>query len=363
MSENYYAVIMAGGGGTRLWPLSRKTHPKQMLRLGGDHTLFQIAVNRLDELFPSERILVVTGMGQVQELQRQCPQLPEENFVIEPEPRGTASAIGLSAVALQARDPDAVMAVLTADHFMADDSLFRRILQSAAQVAKDGYLVTLGIHPTYPATGYGYIQRGDTLGEYGGFEAYRVLRFKEKPDRDLASELIKDGDHAWNSGMFIWRTTAVMDEFERQMPQLFSVLQEIKSAWGSPDQSQVMARVWSTIKPQTIDYGIMENARQVAIIPARGLGWNDVGSWKALFDVLPATMDGNIVNCEKYIGVDTRKSLVYVQNKQRLVVTIGVEDLVIVDTEDVLLICTKDQAQKVRQVIDEIKEKDQHEYL
>ena len=363
MSEHYYAVIMAGGGGTRLWPLSRKARPKQMLQLVGDETLFQAAVHRLKGLLPPERILVVTAADQAPELRAQCPELPEENFVLEPLPRGTASAIGLTAVVLQKRDPQAVMSVLTADHFIADPTLFRRILVAAHDVAQDDYLVTLGIHPTYPATGYGYIQQGEKIGTYDGFEVFKALRFREKPDRETAEQMLASADHAWNSGMFMWRVDRVMAEFERQMPELFAALTEIAVAWDTSEQDVTLGRIWPQIKPETIDYGIMENAQQVAVIPAEGLGWNDLGSWESFFDMLPTNEDGNIVHCEHHINLDTRDSMVYADCDDRLIVTIGVKDLVIVDTGDVLMVCAKDHAQDVREAIKHLKEKDQTEYL
>ena len=363
MSEHYYAVIMAGGGGTRLWPLSRQARPKQMLQLVGKETLFQAAVHRLNGLLPPERILVVTAADQAPELRAQCPELPAENFVLEPMPRGTASAIGLTAVVLQKRDPQAVMSVLTADHFIADPELFQRMLVAARDVALDDYLVTLGIHPTYPATGYGYIQQGEKIGLYGGFGVYKALRFREKPDLETAEQMLKTEDHAWNSGMFMWRVERVMAEFQRQMPELFAALTEIASAWGTAAQDQVVGRIWPEIKPQTIDYGIMENAQKVAVIPAEGLGWNDVGSWDSFFDMLPTDEDGNILHCDQHINLDTSDSMVYADCDDRLIVTIGVKDLVIVDTGDVLMVCSKDHAQDVRKAINHLKENEQTEYL
>ncbi|MBN2501505.1 MAG: mannose-1-phosphate guanylyltransferase, partial [Anaerolineales bacterium] len=290
-------------------------------------------------------------------------ELPEENFVLEPLPRGTASAIGLTAVVLQKRDPQAVMSVLTADHFIADPELFRRILVAAHDVAQDDYLVTLGIHPTYPATGYGYIQQGEQIDTYDGLEVFKALRFREKPDRETAEQMLASADHAWNSGMFMWRVDRVMTEFERQMPELFAALTEIAAAWGTSEQEATVGRIWPQIKPETIDYGIMENAQQVAVIPAEGLGWNDVGSWDSFFDMLPTNEDGNILHCEQHINLDTRDSMVYADCDDRLIVTIGVKDLVIVDTGDVLMVCSKEHAQDVREAIKQLKEKDQTEYL
>jgi mannose-1-phosphate guanylyltransferase len=355
MSDNYYAVIMAGGGGTRLWPLSRKAKPKQMLQLIDDRSLFQVAVQRLEELFPPERILVATVADQAAELQQQAAHIPEENYLLEPMPRGTASVVGLAGIALQHRDPDAVMAVLTSDHFIGDERKFLQLLQVAEQVAQDGYLVTLGIEPTSPSTAYGYIQQGALIGTYHELKVFDALRFKEKPDETQAVSLLATGDHAWNSGMFVWQVTQIMAEFALQMPQLSGLLNTISSFWDTPDRVKVLNQEWPKIEPETIDYGIMEGAGKVAVIPARGLNWNDVGSWDSLFDMLTPDQAGNIVIGGQHIGLETSDSLVYQDVGDRLVVTIGIENLVVVDTGDVLLICQKEDAQKVRQIVDQLK--------
>jgi len=363
MEDHFYAVIMAGGGGTRLWPLSRTRQPKQMLHLTGPMTLFQMAVDRLKGLFESDHILVVTIAEQASLLKEQCPQIPPENFLIEPMPRGTASVVGLAALALQERDPQAIMVVLTADHYIENINVFQGILKSAALAAMDGYLVTLGIHPTYAATGYGYVQRGEVLGSYQDRTAYRVAMFKEKPDEASAREFLKHGDHDWNSGMFIWRVDRILEEFSTHMPELASLLGEIQQAWGTPQGCQVLQNVWPKIQPQTIDYGIMEKASQVAVLPAAELGWNDIGSWESLFDVLDSDSEGNIIIQANHIGLETHSSLICSQGSDRLVVTIGIQDLVVVDTQDALLICSRSQAQKVRDLVNILKQTHQTQYL
>ncbi len=362
MSEHFFAVIMAGGGGTRLWPLSRQARPKQMISLFDERSLFQTAVHRLFDLVPPDRILVVTVDGQARELQAQVPEIPMENYLLEPMPRGTASVVGLAAVALKKRDPQAVMAILTSDHYMGNEARFRELLVTAQEVAREGYLVTLGIEPTFPATGYGYIQVGEKIGVYNGMEVFRALKFKEKPNSRQASDFLESGDHAWNSGMFVWRVDRIWEEFACQMPDLTKGLEEIYQAWGTPQEQNVLQAIWPALKKETIDYGIMEAARNVVVIPAAGLQWSDVGSWDALFDVLEGDEFGNIVMGGKHIGLDTKKSLIYVTQNRRLIVTIGVEELVLVDTGDVLLVCRKDEAQRVRQVVDQLKQ-DGQDYL
>jgi mannose-1-phosphate guanylyltransferase len=362
MIEHFYAVIMAGGGGTRLWPLSRQTRPKQMLSLFDERSLFQTAVERLDGILPVDRILVVTVEDQAAELRQQVPEIPAENYLLEPMPRGTASVVGLAAIALRHRDPDAVMAILTSDHYMSNEARFRKLLSAAYDVAQDGYLVTLGIEPSFPATGYGYIRRGQPTGVYQEMQVFTVEEFIEKPDEEHAASMLASGNHAWNSGMFVWRVDRILQEFERQMPELAAKLDTIAREWGTPQQAGTLAKLWPEIKPETIDYGIMEGARRVAVIPAAGLGWSDVGSWDSLFDVLTGDDSGNIVMGGEHVGLDTQQSLIYMNQPHRLIVTIGVKDLVVVDTGDVLLVCHKDQAQNVRQVVNRLKETGQ-EYL
>ncbi len=356
MIENFYAVIMAGGGGTRLWPLSRQNRPKQMLKLGGDRSLFQVAVDRLADILPPERILVVTVEDQATGLQEQCPEIPLDNFLLETMPRGTASVVGYAAAVLNKKNPDSVMAVLTADHIIGNLKLFQQVLKAADQAAGEDYLVTLGVTPTFPSTGYGYTRRGELIGNYQALDVYKVLEFTEKPALPEAERMYRSGEYAWNSGMFIWRTEAILKEFARQMPELFSQLSQIKKAWETPQQEETIRKIWPEIKPQTIDFGIMENAERVAVIPAKNLEWNDVGSWEAIFDLLPEDEDGNINKGIEHIGLDTKGTLVYGENSPRLVVTIGTEDLIIVDTGDILLVCKRDQAQDVRRAVNKLKE-------
>ncbi len=359
-----YAVIMAGGGGTRLWPLSRKAKPKQALKLLGEKTLFQTTVERMRGFLPPERILVVTIAEQAEMLRAQTPELPKENFVLEPAPRGTASAIGLAAAFLHQRDTQAVMAVFPADHFIRNRDLFHLLLKIAVDVAQEDYLVTLGITPTFPATGYGYIQRGERLPEKFAYPVYRVKRFKEKPKKEQAYEMSVRGGYSWNSGMFIWRTQAILSEIDRQMPELKSVLDAISDSLASPEPDSVIRDLWLPLASQTIDYGVMENARKVAVLPASGLDWSDVGSWNSLFDVvLPTDTQGNLIFGENRITRNTRDTLIYGDDKKRLIVTLGVEDLIIVDSGDVLLVAQRDKAQNVREVVARLKKTNRNEYL
>ena len=359
-----YAVIMAGGGGTRLWPVSRKERPKQLLPLLGQDTLFQSTVARLKNLFPPERILVVTVEEQAREMKLQAADIPEENYLIEPAPRGTASVVGMAAMVLQKRDPQASMAILPSDHFIRNVDLFHYLLKAAFEVADNGYLVTLGITPTAPSTAYGYIQQGLPLdGEYK-YPAYVVKSFKEKPDEQTAQQLLRSGDHSWNSGMFIWRADTIMNEIDKQMPQLGAELKVIGEAWGTSKQDDVLHERWPGLKNETVDYGVMEKAERVAVLPAGGLGWSDVGMWSSLFEVLLPDMNGNIAtNSSLHLAHETHNTMVYGGSMDRLIVTIGVDDMVIVDTGDALLVCKSDQSQKVKEVVEHLRKHRQDKFL
>jgi mannose-1-phosphate guanylyltransferase len=360
--KNTYAVIMAGGGGTRLWPISRRKHPKHVLPLLGKRTLFQSTLDRLDGFIPLEYTLVVTTADQAKELKKQAPQLADENFLIEPQPRGTASVIGLAAEVIMKHDLEATMMVLTSDHYIHNNDLFQLVMRVAIEVASDNYLVTLGITPTFPATGYGYIQCGAILPEKYDYPVYRVLHFTEKPDELKARSMLASGDHSWNSGMFVWRVDCIVDEFSRQMPALKTSLDRIGKAWGTSEQETVLASEWPQLKPETIDYGIMEHASNVAVLPAGGLEWSDVGSWDSLFNVLLPDHQGNVVVNNELISLDSCDSLLYTTEK-KLVVTIGVENLIVIDSGDALLICRRDRAQEVRQVIETLKKTHREDYL
>ena len=365
MFPHYHAVIMAGGSGTRLWPLSRRRHPKHLLALLESSTLFQSTVARLQGMFPTARVWVVTVEEQVRQIKQQAPAIPAENYLPEPAPRGTASVVGLAAIALKHRDPNAVMAVLPSDHFIRHTRLFHRLLEAAYLVAQEGFLVTLGIKPTYPATGYGYIQRGEPLGVYADMKAYHVRRFKEKPDPVTARKMLAAGGHSWNSGMFVWRVDVILAEIRRQMPDLHAALERIDAAWDTPQRQAVIEEVWPGLQTETVDYGVMEGAEKVAVIPAQGLGWSDVGSWEALFDVLPTDEDGNILRGGQHISIDARDNLVFVQNGrlQKLVAVLGVENVVVVDTEDALLVCSRDQAQRVKEIVKRLQDEGREAYL
>lgn len=355
----YHALIMAGGTGTRLWPLSRSARPKQALKLIGEHTMFQHAVGRIADVFPPERVFVVTREEHVACLAEQVQGFALDNFLVEPEGRGTAPAIGLGAIHLHRRDPNAIMAVLTADHYITAADRFLQTLGAAETLAEDGYLVTLGIQPSSPSTGFGYVKQGESLGEVGGLAAFRVERFTEKPDLETATQMVASGDYSWNSGMFIWRTDRILEEFQRQMPEFYAQLTRVAETLGTPDYLPSLRQVWPQVGKQTIDYGVMEGAEKIAVLPV-DLGWSDVGSWGSVLELLPADENGNTV-VGPHLALDTRDTLVFGEN--RLVATLGVEGLIIVDTEDALLICPKEREQEVRALVDLLEAQGRAEWL
>ncbi len=360
--KNTYAVIMAGGGGTRLWPISRKDHPKHALPLLGEETLFQSTLERLKGLVPVDRIYVVTTADQVDLLKKQAPRIPVNNFLPEPEPRGTASVVGLAAEVLLKIDPQALMLVLPSDHFIRNRDQFHQIMRVAEKIARQGFLVTLGIQPVFASTGYGYIQQGQALAGGYDYPAYHVVRFIEKPGESLAQKLIAAGDHSWNSGMFIWRADRILSEITRQMPVLAKALHKIGTAWGGADMDKILQKEWVKLVSETIDFGIMENARDVIVLPAANLGWSDVGSWDSLFDVLSRDNNGNVKVNTDHLSIDTHDSLVFTK-ENKLVVTIGVDDLVVIDSGDALLVCHRKNAQQVRLAIEKIKKTNREQYL
>ena len=351
--DSLHALIMAGGGGTRLWPLSRSDRPKQMLALVEDRTMFQISVERLAPLLPPERIFIVTGQDQVAALRADAPHIPAENFVAEPFGMNTSPAVGLGVIHIQRRAPDALVAVLTADQHIADKARLRQVLAAAADLAARGHIVTLGITPHFPSTGYGYIRRGTPLAQMGGFQSYHADGFTEKPDLPTALSFLEGGLYSWNSGMFIFEAGRVLGEYARQQPDMHTLFCAIQSAIGRADYASVLGETWRQMPRISIDYAVMEGAQGMAVIPV-DMGWSDIGSWQTLYEVLDHDANGNAARgqCRNHILLDSTGTLIH---SDRRVVTIGVEDLVIVETDGVLLVCRRDRSEDVRVIVERLK--------
>ena len=348
-----YAVIMAGGSGTRFWPLSRRLRPKQFLAIGTAEPLIVETVRRLAPLIDAARTRIVAGAHHAEGLRALLPDLPADGLLIEPCARNTAPCVGLAAIHVAHQDPDAVMAVLPADHHIARPAVFRRVMAAAAERARAGEIVTLGIRPTRPETGYGYIHydRNETTVTSNGVEICAVERFVEKPPRAVAEKYLSDGGYLWNSGMFFFTAKRILADIRRFLPAMADGLDRIAATIGTPAYDATLADEFAAMRSVSIDYGIMEHAAHVQVVPAT-IGWNDVGHWAALADFADADAHGNVVEGPAVV-VDSSNMII--QAEGRTVAVVGCEDLVVVSTEDAVLVCPRDRAQDVRRVVDALK--------
>jgi len=356
--EHYYAMIVAGGGGTRLWPLSRNDMPKQLLPLIEDHSMFKISVERLAPLFTPDQIYVVTGPKYVDLMRAEAPEIPTQNFIVEPYGKESGPAALLGITVIQKRDPQATVAILTADHHISQKQAFRDALHAAHEVAQKRYIVTLGIAPTFPSTGFGYIRQGDELCQMNGYNAYHSRGFTEKPDTEKAEQFLTSGEYSWNSGMFIWKADTAMSEFQRQQPEMYAQFAELTPTVDTPQFNTTLNTVWEKIKKISLDYAVMEGAQNMAVIPV-DIGWNDIGSWASLFEILPLDSSGNSLKGSR-LNLDTRNTLIV---SDKFVVTIGVEDLVVIETSDAILVCHKDRTQDVKEIVNQLRATNQDRYL
>lgn len=358
-----YAVIMAGGSGTRFWPLSRAKMPKQLLKIGGIDTLIQETVGRVLPLIPKENIFVVTNHGLADDIDRQLSARFDgswaANIIIEPQARNTAPALGLAALHIRRMDPDAIMVVLSADHSIRKTEEFLSMIKTAGAAAKKDYLVTLGIKPNRPETGFGYIKAGEPCEGQGIAGVCKVEAFVEKPSLETAKEYLRQGMYFWNSGMFIWKTSTFLAEMKKLQPVLYQGLMDIQESIGSDKEATVVAQVFKKLDSISIDYAIMEKTGRAAVIPA-DIEWSDVGSWSALDEVSDRDASGNILS-GNVIDFGSKDSIVYAE--KRLVATIGLHDLIVVDTPDATLVCSKDRAQDVKKVVEELKKRKSEEHL
>ena len=355
-----FAVIMAGGKGARFWPRSRERMPKHLLDILGERTIIRETVDRIRPLVPAERTLIVTGRSHAAELIHQLPEIPPENILIEPVGRNTAPCIGLAALHILKRVPDAVMLVLPSDHRIGDEAVFRRVLQAAAGATLQGDpLVTVGIRPTGPETGYGYIEQGELISKSGPDEIYRVRTIREKPPREQAERFLAQGGFSWNSGMFVWKASTILTAIERFLPDLHRGLLEIREALGTDREEEVVGAIYSGLQSVSIDYGVMEKAKEVVVIPG-AFDWSDLGSWDALWEVSKKDINGNAVRGE-FIGIDAANSLIHSSGK--LVALIGVKDLLVVETKDALLICRRGRSQDVKKIVESLEKNGMTAYL
>ena len=358
-SNNLFSVIIAGGSGTRFWPLSRLETPKQLLHIGSHKkTLIQATVSRMSPVVSFKRTYIVTNSGQVESINLQLLSMTglswDKQFIIEPEAKNTAPAIGLAAVYLRRIDPKAVMVVLPSDHVIKNNRKFHSAVLLGAQASGDGFLVTIGIKPDKPETGYGCIHCGDKIKQ----GVYHVKEFKEKPDRERALKYLQAENYYWNSGIFIWQADTILRAMKKHMPKLYEGLVKIDKAMGTERVQEVVKTVFSKLKSESIDYGILEKAHRVALVPV-DMGWSDVGSWNALDHVLPVDGDKNVKK-GNLISIQNKNSILY--GGERLIAAVGLEGMIVVDTPDATLICRRDKAQEVRKIVDILKKRGAREY-
>lgn len=357
-----YASILAGGSGTRLWPLSTKQRPKQFLRLTSDHTMLQETVERLTPIIPLDQLYIVTFENYRDAVAEQLPGLPPGNIVAEPGGRGTALSIGLAAALIAGRDERAVMGSFHADHAIRNAEAFREALRFAEGVARQGFLVTLGIHPSAPEIGYGYIRYGEAVSHTDGLTAHVVEKFTEKPPRETAESFIRAGNYVWNAGIFVWRVDRILEEIARHVPRAGVVLEQVAAAarWSggriTPEVEETIRRTWPDDSfSETIDFGVLEKADRMAVIPVE-IGWNDIGSWDQVASLQHEDDENNAiigVAANHHCEVSSHDNLVF-STTGRTIALAGVSGLVVVDTGEALLICTKAQAQLVKKVTDRL---------
>lgn len=357
-----FAIIMAGGSGTRFWPKSRRDRPKQLLRLRGDATMLQETVARIAPMVPPDRVLIVTGADQAEAVRGQLPDLPPENVIAEPCPRDTAPCVGLAARIVARRDPDATMIVMPADHVIQPNLSFLNTIKAALAVieADPSSLVTFGVKPTRPETGYGYIERGEPLQTIDGVAAHRVLQFREKPDRQTAERFLASGTFAWNSGIFLWRAQTILDEIQRHQPQLAESLARVGAAWETPDWTEVLNREFPQMERTPIDRAVMEKAANVKVLEVL-YDWNDVGDWRALQSLIPPDEAGNTVQ-GNVLASETTNSII-VSDDDGLIATLGLDDVVIVQSGKATLVARKDQLDKLKALVESLGERGLGAYL
>ncbi len=345
------ALIMAGGIGSRFWPKSRKDMPKQFLHIIGEKSMIQQTVERIKPIIDFSDMYVVTNEEQVKLVEQHVPEMPRENIITEPMGRNTAPCIGLSAIFLKRKYPkNEPMLVLPADHLIRKEDLFRRLVITAGKFAQEtNNLVTLGITPTYPATGYGYIQAGMKISE-DEFTIYKVNSFKEKPDKETAEKYHNDRSYYWNSGMFIWTINTILTKISQYMPDLQDGLNKIEKLWDEQGYKADIEYVYKKLPSVPVDIGIMEKADNVAVFPA-DIDWDDVGTWQSAYKLSEKDENGNYIR-GNILTIDTSNN--YISGDKRLIAAVGVENLVIVDTEDALLICRKDKSQDVKKLVEEL---------
>ncbi len=357
-----HVVLMAGGMGTRFWPRSRKGYPKQLLNLFGDKSMIRLTYERIKDLTSDENILIITNQELLEPIQQQIPEIPKSNIIAEPFGKNTAPCIGLAAAIVRKKASlEEPMVILPADHLIREVDVFQDVIKTAVTYAEQhDALVTLGITPTYPETGYGYIQRGEAVSKINNRTIYKVKTFAEKPNLETAKLFLKSGDFLWNSGMFVWKTGTILNEFSKHQPEMAAGFEQIFQNLYTDRMEETILDVYMRIKTISIDYAIMEVAQSVYIIEA-DFSWNDVGSWEAAYAISEKDGKQNAITAANSVVIDAQNNLIYSPNK--LVALIDVDNLAVVETEDAILICRKDSSQRVKEVVDALKQRKLDQYL
>lgn len=354
-------VIRAGGTGTRLWPLSKQSNPKQLAKLIGGKTMLQETVSRVVGVVRYADIFISTNKKLVGEVKKQAPQIPSKNIIVEPDKRDTAAAIGLESVYIRKKFPSAIIASLGSDHLIRSKANFQKTLGNAHRLVNRNieYLTCIAVYPTYPDTGYGYIKLSEVIDEENHQEMYEVNKFTEKPNSVRAKKFIKEGNYLWNGNMFIWKADTILKYYEKLLPKMHQKLLRIEEVIGTKSEKKILNKIYPKIEKVSVDKAILEKANNVAVISLEA-GWSDIGDWSTLKDELKRGKT-NLVNA-KHIGLDTENTLIY-GNKKKLIATVGIENLVIVDTENALLVCDKNKAQEVKKIVEKLERKNEQRYL
>ncbi|MCJ7793076.1 MAG: sugar phosphate nucleotidyltransferase [Candidatus Marinimicrobia bacterium] len=366
VKKHLFVLILCGGGGTRLWPRSRNRMPKQFSKLVSQESLFQMTVKRFDGFVPWERIFVVTTTDAYGKLvQKQAPKIPQKNIIIEPLRRDTAMAYGLGALYIKKIDPEAVIVTETADHPIENVPVYlKNFMTSALAAAQGDFLVTTGIKPRSPHTGFGYIKRGKVFKEFNGQPVYKLEKFTEKPDLKTAQEYLKSGDYFWNSSLFVWRADSYLKALKKHEPKAGEVIEMIEKALDSPKEAAVIAKAYEQAPQISVDYAVAEKADNFYLVVG-DFGWEDVGNWRVVYELLKKDKKGNAVlkfgKKGEFIGINAKNNLV--QFDDQLIALIDVEDLVVVDAEGIVLVCPKEKAENVKKMVEDLKKRGRHEYL
>lgn len=355
-------VILAGGSGTRLWPVSRKERPKQVKPIIADQTLLAKTYERLRRGFLARDIFVATNTSQINAIKEQLSGVPDKNYIVEPAKRDTAAAIGLAAVYSAKQNPKEIMVNINSDHYIKNEKEYIRIIKLAekavARQPDSGILI--GVNPTYPETGYGYIKMGEQAMEIGRTKIFQIERFEEKPDVKTALKYLEQWEYLWNLGCFVWRVDVLLKMYQKFLPATYKILMKIKAAIGKPDESIVIKREFKKIKPISMDYGIIEKAPGLLVIPA-DFGWADVGNWGTVKDILCKSKKGNIKK-GKILNINSEDNLIY-NYTNKLVALIGVKEMIFIETEDAVLLCPKDRAQDVKEIVKKLKGRGMEKYV